>query len=339
MVVKVQEEGSSIVLVKRIQIDSNGNESIFSEYTDTTTVLSDEELAWLMEIWPSSSPTPTPSPSTGSNTSNNSNGSSGSSGGSNNSGSTTPATPPVCSATAPTAVSNLRITNQGTNSVTLAWNAASPTSHYALIFTRVSDGEQYGASNIGNTTSYTINGISGQAQYRFEVFGVNDCQPGDRATITSTTIAGPVLATRPTGNGGQVLGATTDAEFAEEIAATEEEPTPSPKPSPKVAVAAPQVLGATTEICTQGSPWLPIIFLVAQLIFLATIEYVYRTDKGYTRYALAAGITVASIGLFYLLGGCACDPASWQGMLCQWFWIPAVLVGVLTRLVGKYQSR
>lgn len=199
-----------------------------------------------------------------------------------------------------------------------------------MIFTRLSDNEKYGAANIGNTTSYVISGISGQAQYTFEVFGVNNCQPGERASITSGTIAGPVLAARPTGNGGQVLGVTTDQQLTAEITAAS--PKPQPSPSPKTTK--PQVLGETTEVCTQGTVVLPLVFLVGQVLILIAAEYFYRTDSGLLRYYIAAGVVLASVGLFYLLGGCNCDPASWQGMICQWYWLIALATGLVIRGIG-----
>lgn len=116
--------------------------------------------------------------------------------------------PPVCNATTPSQLTNLHITGTGANTVTLAWNPVTPVTHYALIFTRLRDGAKYGSTNIGNVTSYTITNIPGEENYEFEIFGVNDCAPGQSAKI-SQLVAGGATTGRPAGQGGEVLGVNT----------------------------------------------------------------------------------------------------------------------------------
>lgn len=344
MVVKVQQEGSDTVLVQRIEIDDDGNESIFSSYEDTTTDLSDEELAWLMEVIQDDSSDDSTdntgdetTDNSGSDDSGSSSDSSGDSSNSSSSSNTEPASPPVCSAETPSALSGLRITNQGTNSVALSWNAANPVTHYAIIFTRNSDGEQYGASNIGNTTNYTIEGISGQASYTFEVFAVNNCKPGDRDSVTSSTFTGPVLEARPTGTTGtssQVLGATTDTELENTIAETVRKATPRPSPSSTIA---PAVLGATdTAIlaCGEAFYWLPIFILILQAVVIAGIEYYYRGDKTKLRWYLVIIVSIVSMLTFYGLSKCKCTGTSLNDILCYWYWLIASLIGIGGRFAG-----
>lgn len=117
-----------------------------------------------------------------------------------------PASPLDCTDTKPTAApGNLHIIDSTLNTVTLAWNAVEPATHYALIFTRDADGEQYGSSNIGNITQYTITNLSGTDSYSFELMAINGCMPGDRAKVLAT-VTGPGLDSRPQGEDGQVLG-------------------------------------------------------------------------------------------------------------------------------------
>jgi hypothetical protein len=346
MVVKVQQEGDNTVLVKRVIIDDNGDETIFSSYEDTTTDLSDEELAWLREVLTATDD------DTDNNTDQNTNDNSGDTTNSDDSGSsenndtsssdttnTTPAAPPVCSAETPSGVTGLSIISQGANSVTLSWSAANPATHYALIFTRNSDGAQYGAANIGNTTSYTIQGISGQASYTFEVFAVHDCQPGDRASVTSPTFAGPVLSARPVGDGGQVLGATTTKALESEVSESDEKPKPSPSPSPVATAvpAAPAVLGATDsvfEVCRHAAGWLPILLLVGLAVVMLIIEYVYRKDRTKKRWYLAGLASIITILAFYILNKCSCATNVPPDVMCYWFWLLALIVGIATRMLG-----
>lgn len=137
--------------------------------------------------------------------------SSGGSSGSGSTGGSGGVSTPTCTEAAPSsAPGNFRVISSGTNTVTLAWNAVNPTTHYGLVFTRLSDGAQYGATNIGNVTTYTINGISGGASYSFELFAANGCATGPRAVISTQRISGPVLAGRPVSQSGLVLGETVE---------------------------------------------------------------------------------------------------------------------------------
>jgi hypothetical protein len=207
----------------------------------------------------------------------------GDNGGGNGGGGTGPSNPPVCTADAPQkAPGNLRLLRTGSNTVTLGWDPVSPVTHYALVFTRNSDGAQYGSTNIGNVTSYTINGISGQDAYTFEVFGVNGCKPGDRARVTSK-VTGPVLTTRPTGSNGDVLGQTI------------EEATPSAK----VVDFKPEVLGAT-QSCS--NPWWKcLLFLVQGVVLVTAAGLLRKRHRG--NWLIAALLTtlvvIAAIFLFF----------------------------------------
>ncbi len=157
----------------------------------------------------------------------------------------------TCSATTPAALQNLRVTGYSANTVSLSWDSTSPTTHYALIFTRLSDGAKYGSTNIGNGNSYTINNISGGNEYEFEVFGVNDCAPGASDKVVRT-ITGAITSGRPTGVSGEVLGdnvATGSGRVISEL------PTP---PSP-------EVLSASNSICNEPN-WKTLFMVVIVLM-------------------------------------------------------------------------
>ncbi len=248
-----------------------------------------------------------------------------SSGGGDGSGGTVAGTstaqPPTCEADAPSSAPSLSITNVGTNTVSLSWTAVSPVTHYALVFTRVSDGEQYGSTNIGNVTSYTVTNLSGGDSYTFEVFGVNDCAPGPRSGGISTgNVPGPFIAGRPTGPGGEVLGVT------------DEEASPTPEATESTGG---EVAGATDEICGVSKLYIPWILLIAQLIFLLVTEYFFKADKKWTKYYIATGITLASIVIFYLIRECQCyDSWSWLVWLCKWYFVVSILLTLLMRTIG-----
>ena len=235
-----------------------------------------------------------------------------------------PASPPVCTATPPSSAPSVTITNVGTNTVTLSWTSVSPVTHYGLFFTRTSDGAEYGAPNVGNVNSYTITNLSGGANYSFQVFGVNDCAPGPRSGAAgSGLVPGPFIAARPIGAGGQVLGVATEASPSPEPS-----PSPSPTPSPLG-----QVAGAAIEACARWRFYIPWILLIAQAAFIAATEYYFRRDARLTKYFFSAGITLASIALFYWLRECDCYGRwSWLVWLCRWYWVVSLLLTLLLRL-------
>jgi hypothetical protein len=242
--------------------------------------------------------------------------------GDNGGGGTSPPSTPQCTANPPSSAPVVSITNVGTNTVTLSWSPVSPVTHYGLIFTRISDGAQYGAPNIGNVTSYTITQLSGGANYRFQIFGVNDCAPGPTSNLsTSRQIPGPVLTGRPLGQGGQVLGATTAT------------PTPTPSATPESTPAAVgQVLGAQT--CIDWYRYIPWILLIVQGLFILFWEWRLKDDDRPTKHIIALVTTIVSIVIFYLVRHCDCyGEWSWLAWLCKWYWVVSI---VLTAIIKGF---
>lgn len=177
-------------------IDSSGNESISTDETFTTTGC----------VTPTPSPTPTPTPSS-SSTSQVSDGLAPG---------LSQAQAPVCAANAPATAPTLRVVETGANSVRLSWTSVDPVTHYGIYFRRDRDSAEYGASNIGLTTSYTVTNLSGQETYTFEVFGVNDCAPGPRGQAKSGTLSGGRSSAAVTGSSR----AGTNEEVMEVISGT-----------------------------------------------------------------------------------------------------------------------
>lgn len=325
-VVKVVPDGETDAIIKWVEIDGDGNETIVNEYSGGVN-LTDEEYQWLAGVLVSDpSPTPTPTPTPSSSSSGDSSGGTGSS--SSSSGSTGPASPYSCAAATPTDLTNLKIVSQGSDSITLAWDQASPVTHYALIFTRLSDGEKYGSTNIGNVTNYEINGISGQSAYSFEVFAVNDCMPGSIATVQTEVFSGPVLTSRPVATTGQVLGATDEVntELAVVEAVKAERINPSPTPTPETTSG--EVLGDETT-CSAGFNWWFWFVLGLEIITLVIIEKLMVSKEDKIIWIFTVVAVLSSIVIFELLKNmCSCDGS----FLCQYFYLIAILLGVASRL-------
>lgn len=214
------------------------------------------------------------------------------------------AVPPVCSATAPSGAPSVSIINTGVNTVTLSWTGVSPVTHYGLYFRRNSDGAEYGATNIGNVNTYTTTNLSGGgASYTYEVFGVNDCAPGPRGQALSGEVGGALLTGRPTGDGGQVLGETTES------------PTPSPSPSASPspdASGSPEVLGGTDGPFTDFRWWwAPMVIYAIVVVVLAFAQNNNPTPRRI--------VTAVGFGLTGLL--------LWNWKYQPWPWIIGTGIG------------
>lgn len=153
--------------------------------------------------------------------------------------------------------------------------------------------------------------------------GVNGCMPGPRSgTASSGNVPGPFIASRPLGQGGQVLGVSTEVTPS---------PSPSPSASPNPSVAG-QVQGASTEICTNWRLYIPWILLIVQFLFIFFFDYRMRDDSRPTKHILAVLATAVSIIIFYLLRECNCyGDWSWLAWLCRWYWVVAIILTLLIK--------
>ncbi len=194
-----------------------------------------------------------------------------------------------------------------------------PVSHYALIFTRLSDGSKYGATDIGNVTTYTIHNLSGQDAYTFEVLGVNGCAPGPRGSVTSKRIAGPTISSRPQGPSNQVLGVSTQTpdEVPSPSPSPSLLPSPSPVPSP---TPNPSVLGAS-DCANNPWWWVPIVVYIISLLLLA----IFMSGNGMMRRLINIIVGAISVWLMY------------QWICSPWVWIAAaVIAGIVGEVLTSF---
>lgn len=142
---------------------------------------------------------------TGGGSSSNSNG-----GGNNGSGGTSGSSAaPVCNDTAPGSAPTITNVTYGTNSVTLTWTpAADPVSYYLIAYGTEPGVYTYGNPNIGNTTTYTIQGLSGGTTYYFAIKAVHGCMPGPFSNEVSSDPQGGFLPQPAEGFSPSTLGIT-----------------------------------------------------------------------------------------------------------------------------------
>jgi len=119
----------------------------------------------------------------------------------------------VCNDTAPSSAPTLVSAVAGTNSVTLTWTpAGNPKTYYLVAYGTSSGNYIYGNPNVGgsNTTSYTVNNLSGGTTYYFVVRAGNGCMPGPFSNQLSATPNGGFVAGPAAGFTQGVLGTSTE---------------------------------------------------------------------------------------------------------------------------------
>lgn len=155
-------------------------------------------------------PTPTPTPSSqpsssnnnGNNSSNNNSNGGGSSSGSNSA--------PSCNNEAPKAPYIVSAVTSGKNEITLNWTKpAGNVTHYSVAYGVIKNKPLYGASNIGNVTSFKVKGLSGGGTYFFIVKAVNDCTPSVASNEVGVKVGGQFISTPAQGFKAGVLGKNT----------------------------------------------------------------------------------------------------------------------------------
>lgn len=264
-------------------------------------------------------PNPTTTNTTTSPSSNNSGGSG--SGGSSSSNS-------VCTDKAPTARPTLTLSESSTSDgqVTLQWTAVSGATTYAINFGTQPGVYLYGNNNVGNQTSYTVTNLVPGNNYYFQVLGINGCAPGPRSNEVSTGGSALGLGATVSAPSGftpqQVLGVTTDA-TAE---ATVNEATPSGNN--------PQILGAIQEACQAWKPFLPLIIIVIQILISLIIYIVFRNPENKLKQVSVVVVICVLTLIFYLLRNCDCSTIGILTLLCKWYFVLAIAVGLITQFIN-----
>lgn len=108
-----------------------------------------------------------------------------------------PGPAPVCDSAKPSTPILVSVVRSGSTAA-LTWTAVSNATHYTIAYGLLPSAYIYGVPNTGNVTSYTVGSLDPSRQYYFAVRAVNNCMPGDFATLGAT--GGQVLGLATTGN-------------------------------------------------------------------------------------------------------------------------------------------
>lgn len=183
--------------------------------------------------------------------------------------STSNSAPPTCSQSAP-GTPTLLSAVAGLNSVTLTWVKATGQVTYYLVAYGPSPGNYlYGNPNIGGdqTTSYTVNNLSGNTNYYFVVRAGNGCAPGLFSNELLGFPQGPVVA-------GIGTGFSPLMEVEQEVLGAATTPIPTPRSTPTVLGSAPLGSGSGFLFLSWSA------FLTGVILFLLILLWlIYRRGR------------------------------------------------------------
>lgn len=155
---------------------------------------------------PTPTPTPTPSPSSSPSPSPSSTPAPSPSGSPLSSSSTSPSPSTssfsACEKVTPGVPGGLTGVSQTGNTVSLGWNGVSGATHYGIVYGTQPGSYIFGAADIGNVTSFTVEQLRSLTTYYFAVFAVNDCAASgysnEMAVKTGNATGGAGFGLRPT---------------------------------------------------------------------------------------------------------------------------------------------
>ncbi len=225
---------------------------------------------------------------------------------------------PVCNDPVPGSTPTITSISQGTNSLTITWTPASnPVSYYLVAYGTQPGDYTFGDPNVGNVTSFTIQGLSGGTTYYVVVRAVNGCKPGDLSNEVSATPDGGIINTPALGFNPLVLGATSSASLAKDIT-------------------------AGIQACGQCL-WWPIILadIAALLLYYLLVR---KQPFKISRLFVGAAISIVAYIVFLILNkGKVCPDGSiylfFLSIPCRYFWaldgVVYILISWFTRGVSS----
>lgn len=220
----------------------------------------------------------------------------------------------TCGDTSSSSAPILKVVANGNNSVNLSWTAVSPVNHYMIRYGLSSGDYIFGAADVGNVTNFTVNLLSGNTTYYFQVAGVNGCMPGP---WSNEALARP---------GGGVLPAGPAEGFLEQTLGVKTETSPTPLPGPSTTPEA-GILGATACPGNYYSWWIP---LLIQLI--VSFIYIWKRWKDKNSWMVVGLLAIMSQIIHQVLG-CNCATGEW----CSRYWLLNLIIVLFSTFIYLYK--
>lgn len=209
----------------------------------------------------------------------------------------------------------------GTNSVSLSWDSYPNAVQYAIFFYNAA-GDEFSVlgSTIGSATTATISNLApGVWTFELVAVGGNENLCVSPRVATTATVGGAAVVGLPIGPGGEeveegeVLGVQENTEQTGETGG--------------------EVAGATT--CATWTKYIPWILLLVQLAATTVSDYLQRRQQNWHKHALAFAAGLIPAVIFYLIRDCQCySPQTILDWLCRWYWLAALLLFGLQRLIN-----
>ena len=230
-----------------------------------------------------------------------------------------PAAPAICDKESPNAVALSG--SASSDRVFLNWNAVINSTHYMVRYGLTSGQYIYGAPDIGNVQTTTVQSLAPGTDYYFQVAGVNDCAGGawSNELHLRTTGGGGSRSTLATGATGSSIGSTESQEAIVNLPGKE--------------VGTNQEVKAEESICQseQYAWWLPLVLQLGGSLLYAA--YAVNKDKKF-RYLLpifAVGILSQLVHSFL---GCNCATGIW----CERYWVFNLGIVVVSSLISRIDT-
>ncbi|MEA2056590.1 MAG: fibronectin type III domain-containing protein, partial [Patescibacteria group bacterium] len=219
----------------------------------------------------------------------------------------------------------LSLYGTGEGSVDLSWTVVDDANSY-IIYYGVNPGDYVYAANVGDTTSYTVEGLTAGSYY----FVVRAVDSVDNQSPNSNEVNGNLAI----GAAGATGGAAEGFAPAGEVAGTQTEEEGEGESESQKQATSGEVKGVQTS-CKQWRISILWILLALQAAALFAVEIYYRKDRSAVKHVISLGIALTSILLFYLLGKCTCyADGSLASSVCNWYWAASLGMTFVVKMIG-----
>jgi amino acid transporter len=93
------------------------------------------------------------------------------------------------------------------------------------------------------------------------------------------------------------------------------------------------VLGSQAS-CQPWKPYLPLALLIVQFVLSAVVYMFFRKPENKIKQVGAVGVIVITAIVFYLVRNCDCSQPTVWALLCKWYIVVAIFLGLITQFMN-----